>query len=211
MRSLPAILLAALTVVVIAISAFLTASHFGMRDWPTPPMPDTATRLITPTEAAERMRERLSKGDDPVEVKIAVDAGSDARRTERPQHRGTGSRTGHRTRRPATRRGDRSGRRSGHRSSSGPRSGANANPAPPAADDATGTPADQQPAPQPAPAEPSTGEQAQARPDDSVMPTLATPTGPTLEPVVPQLPAGGEGDGSGQRRGPVRDLVSALP
>ena len=58
MRTLPVILLAALTALVIAVSAVLTASHFGMRDWPTPPMPDTATRLITPTEAAGRTSDR---------------------------------------------------------------------------------------------------------------------------------------------------------
>src|SRR3954471_2075448 len=84
MRSYPAILLAALTVVVIAVSVVLTASHFGMRDWPTPPMPDTATRLITPTEAAAKARERLSKGDDPAEVTIAGDAGADTHRAKRP-------------------------------------------------------------------------------------------------------------------------------
>src|SRR5215217_1415904 len=195
MRSLPAILLATLTAVVIAVSAFLTASHFGMRDWPTPPMPDTATRLITPTEAAERARERLSKGGDPVDVKIAVDAGSDAHRTERPEHRAGTSRGGHRGGRSATRRGERSGRRSGRRSSGGRRSQGNAHPASPAGDDAAPTPAEQQPAPQATPA-----------------PT--TPSTPSLDPVVPQLPTGGadddEGD-RGRRLGPVRQLLDALP
>jgi len=214
MRSLPAILLATLTAVVIAVSAFLTASHFGMRDWPTPPMPDTATRLITPTEAAERARERLSKGGDPVDVKIAVDAGSDAHRTERPEHRAGTSRRGHRGGRSATRRGERSGRRSGRRSSGGRRSQGNANPATPAGDDATATPAEQQPAPHATPAEPSTGEQAQARSDETAAPAPTTPSTPSLDPVVPQLSTGGahddEGD-RGRRLGPVRQLLDALP
>src|SRR4051812_2720741 len=113
MRSYPAILLAALTVVVIAVSVVLTASHFGMRDWPTPPMPDTATRLITPTEAATKARERLSKGDDPAEVTIAGDAGTDARHSERSAAERSTRRAGTGSRRPPSRRGAHSGRRAG--------------------------------------------------------------------------------------------------
>src|SRR3954452_3667886 len=99
MRSLPAILLAFLTVVAIAVSAVLTASHFGMRDWPTPPMPDTATRLITPTAKA---RERLTKGSDAQEVTIGGDAGAAAR----PERAAAA---------PATRRAESSSRRSARR------------------------------------------------------------------------------------------------
>src|SRR5215208_3574633 len=117
MRSLPAILLAALTAVVIAVSALLTVSHFGMRDWPTPPMPDTATRLITPTEAATKARERLSKGDDAAEVTIAGDAGAEARRSERPAAGSTSRRAATRSGRSGSRRTARGRRRSGERRS----------------------------------------------------------------------------------------------
>src|SRR3954451_4716529 len=144
MRSFPAILLAALTVVVITVSVVLTASHFGMRDWPTPPMPDTAKRLITPTEAAAK-RERLSKGDDPAEVTIAGDAGADSHRVTRPTAQGSTRRAGTRSHRAASRRGDRSGeRRSGNRHSGGDQTTAQPG------DDTAATPAPSQPATPPA-------------------------------------------------------------
>jgi hypothetical protein len=191
MRSLPAILLAALTALVIALTALLTASHFGMRDWPTPPMPDTATRLITPTEAAGRARERVSSGDDAVEVKIAGDAGADARRTER-RHRTGGTRhRADRKRRGASRRGERTGRGSsrheGNRHSNGRRSGNDQ--APRTDEPGTGG----TPSPQPAPA-PNSGEQSQARPDQTTAPS--TGQGPALDPILPDLPIGGDGEGA---------------
>ena len=226
MRSFPAILLAALTVVAIAVSALLTASHFGMRDWPTPPMPDTATRLITPTEAVTKARERLSKGDDPAEVTIAGDAGAETRRSERSAAQGTSHRGAKRSRRSGSRRGASSGRRSGE-SRSGDRAnhGGGDTPAPSA--DA-GTTAPTQPAPQAAPAAPVTqagsGEQSQARPDEFATPPATEPAipAPSLPPVDPQLPTApapsgedGSGDdspgrGNGRRRGPVRNLLGHL-
>jgi hypothetical protein len=195
MRSLHAILLAALTIVVIAVSVILTASHFGMRNWPTPPMPDTATRLITPTEGAAKVRQRMSDGRDPVEVQVAADAGADVRRDERTARPGT-SRRAESGRRSPTRRSTRTGRRSrtsrgdnaGPGSSGGTGTGA-ATPAQPAAPESTpDTPA--------APAAPVTeagsGDQSQARPDQTP-PATSTPAPPLVPlvpvaPVAPQLP-----------------------
>jgi hypothetical protein len=225
MRSLPGILLTALTVVAITVSAFLTASHFGMRDWPTPPMPDTASRLITPTEAGER----LSYGEDPIEAKVAGEAGEDARRSER-RTRGNGARRTDRVRRGSSRHGDRSGRRSTDRNSANRNAGSrnsdgrNSEPSAPAEDEASTPATDQPTAPQPAPATPvteaSSGEQSQARPGTTVTPP-AVPA-PSLDPVVPDPPTGGddgasstdggqgERPGRGRGRGAVRNLLGAL-
>jgi hypothetical protein len=223
MRSFPAILLAALTVVVIGASALLTASHFGMRDWPTPPMPDTATRLITPTEAATKARERLSKGDDPAEVTIAGDAGAQARRSERPATGATSRRAATRTRR-----GARNGRHSGERRSGHHGDGRHQTPPAQSGDDAGTAPPSTPAATQPAPAAPVTqaaaGEQTQARPDDTATPPATEPAipAPSLPPIVPPLPTtpapsgdDGSGDdspgrGHGRRRGPIRNLLDHL-
>jgi len=208
MRTLPAILLAALTAVAIAVSAFVTASHFGMRDWPTPPMPDTATRLITPTEAAAKARERLSKGDDASEVTIAGDAGATTHRAERPAAQRSTHRAGTRSHRAAPQRRSSTGRPSGERRS-GNRNHGGDDASTPAGDDAA-TPAPSQPAAPPAGpsapvAEASSGDQAQARPGDSA--TQPVVPAPSLPPVVPQLPTAPT-PSSGH--GPIRDLLGHL-
>ena len=197
MRTLPGILLSVITAAAIAISAVLVASHFGMRDWPTPPMPDTATRLITPTEAAGKVREQITtSGDDPIDVPIASDRGSSADR--RPA--GVANDRAGRARRDASRTGK---RRSG-RQASGRRSGGKDRP--PRGGDATGTGTedtddtqaedDAQATPSPeAPAEalPVTpaGADQQARADDSTTAEPVAPAVPDLS-VVPAVPAPGE-------------------
>jgi hypothetical protein len=226
MRSLPAILLATLTALVIAVSVVVTVSHFGMRDWPTPPMPDTATRLITPTEAAEHVRQRMSDADDPVEVKPVGDADSAApppERSERLRARTSARSGGTHVRRGAARRGSRSGARRR----------AGSNPTPPAQtsqdDPTTPAPADgaaapQAPAPQPV-TQASSGDQAQARQDDSPAsspapspdPAPVTPPALPIDPVVPDLPVDDGGDdedqdhgrehGHGHGHAPVRNLL----
>src|SRR5215211_316219 len=115
MRSLPAILLALLTAVVIGVSALATMAHFGVRDWPTPPMPDTATRLITRTEATDhKVKDQPAVGD--------TGAGT----SHRGQRRGHQRRAGkaRRTRGGASRRSDpgRSEHHSGGRRSDDPAS-----------------------------------------------------------------------------------------
>jgi hypothetical protein len=219
MRSLPAILLAALTALVIAVSAFLTASHFGMRDWPTPPMPDTATRLITPTEAAGRAGDDVSD-DDPIVLETNAGAGAgEAPRVERRTRRGA-SRSPQAARRGNVRRGQRSGRRPGDRRASDRRAD-DGRQTPEAADDSAAASGPEPATPEPAPAAPATGtgDQAQARPDDTASPSTQPP--PTLEPIVPGVPAAGDGNGQGdspatdQRpgrgRGAIRDLLEELP
>jgi hypothetical protein len=62
MRTRLAILLALTLALAIGASALLT-SQVGMTEWPAAPAPDTATRLITPTEAAGRATDRASDGD----------------------------------------------------------------------------------------------------------------------------------------------------
>jgi hypothetical protein len=230
MRSLPAILLAALTALVIAASAFLTASHFGMRDWPTPPMPDTATRLITPTEAIERTRDHLSSSDVELELEVAAQAGGDSRRGVRPARRAATRRSANRSRRGSSRRGDRGGRRSGNPRSddrrsggrrAGGRRGADDADTPAQTDGGTGTPATAGPETTPAtPAPPvSSGEQSQARPDEPVAqpPAAPAPT-PAPAPVIPELLTGSDDPGAaddsdgapGPRRGPIQNLLDQL-
>ena len=53
MRTRLAILLIVTIALVIGASVLMT-SHFGMRQWPTAPTPETATRVITPSETAGR-------------------------------------------------------------------------------------------------------------------------------------------------------------
>lgn len=62
MRTRLAILLALTLALAIGASALLT-SQVGVTEWPSAPAPDTATRLITPTEAAGRATERASDDD----------------------------------------------------------------------------------------------------------------------------------------------------
>lgn len=62
MRTRLAILLALTVALAIGASALLT-SQVGVMEWPSAPAPDTATRLITPSEAAGRVTERASDGD----------------------------------------------------------------------------------------------------------------------------------------------------
>src|SRR5215211_1630770 len=124
MRSLPAILLALLTAVVIGVSALATMAHFGVRDWPTPPMPDTATRLITRTEATDHKVKDQPAGGDPIDVEVVVDTGAGT--SHRGQRRGHQRRAGkaRRTRGGASRRSDpgRSEHHSGGRRSDDPAS-----------------------------------------------------------------------------------------
>ena len=87
MRTRLAILLAAVVATTIAASALMT-SQLGMRDWPTAPSPDTATRLITPSEAAGRAADATSSdGDGDLVVERAerdhADRGADDRSAER--------------------------------------------------------------------------------------------------------------------------------
>lgn len=215
MRSLPAILLAALTTLVIALSAFVTTSHFGMRDWPTPPMPDTATRLITPTEGAGRAGDDVSD-DAPIVLETPVDAGSgEPRRAERPTPRGA-SREPRATPRGSVRRGERSGRRSNARRESGRRDGERRE-SPERDDDSVTAPEPDPSTPEPAPAAPASGagEGAQARPDESASPSTQAP--PTLEPIVPDLPPAEDvqspvtDSGRKRGRGTAGDLLHALP
>lgn len=59
MRVLPVIFIG--TVVALGVAtAMIVSGHFGTRDWPTPPVPDTASRLVTPTEAAGRLGHGLA-------------------------------------------------------------------------------------------------------------------------------------------------------
>lgn len=132
MRTRAALLIAAFAILVVGASAIVT-SHLGGQDWPTPPMPDTATRLITPTEAASSLTDESPAGDD----------GSSVQRTA---HRG-GRRHGTLERRP---RGERPGRAHGTAQRSGRRSGAHR--AGPNRGRGTGAPA---PAPQPTPSPPA--------------------------------------------------------
>jgi hypothetical protein len=222
MRPLHAILLAVLTAAVIGVSAFLTVSHFGMRDWPNPPMPDTATRLITPTEAAGRMSDR--GGDDGDVVVTVPDSGDgESDRADRRAQRAQAS-----TRR-APRRSDRRGHRAGSRSGerrSGNRGGddrRSADEAGGAAPDSATPPAQGSTTTAPAGAAgTSAGEDSQARPDQTPPPAAEPPV--TLDPIVPNLPVGGSGDdesagdegarprdGRGPGRGLVGNLLDQLP
>lgn len=113
MRSRAALLLAVLAVMVIGASVVVT-SHFGMQDWPTPPLPDTATRLISPTEAVGRISD-LRPGRDDSSGRRIVDARTG--QTGPPERRGRAgqSRRGEHLRQRASRRGDGRARRSGGR------------------------------------------------------------------------------------------------
>jgi len=218
MRSLPAILLAALTAVAIAVSAVLMASHFGMRDWPTPPMPDTATRLITPTEAVGRASER--DADDVVDAEVTADTRADTpRRAARRARGGAATRPEGARRRADGPENRRSGGRSGSRRSGG-RSNDGRRPANPAGTETA--PATTEPQPSeaaPAPTAPPTGSggQVQARPDQSTLPETDPPV--TLEPIVPVQPDSGDAAGDsaddrpGRKRGraPAGDLLDQLP
>jgi hypothetical protein len=230
MRSLPAIFLAVLTAVVTGVSAFLTASHFGPRDWPNPPMPDTASRLITPTEAAGRTSDRGGDDGEILDVKVAADSlAGEARKADR---RDRGARTS--TRR-GSRRSERRSRRSGNRRGerrAGNRGGDDRRPSndaapvttPPAngGSDSTGTPGGVVPSPV---------EQTQARSPEPVAPVTEPPV--TAEPIAPNVPSGesaddddstdesagdrddrpgrGRGRDRGRRGGLLGNLLSQLP
>ena len=212
MRTLPAILLAALVALVILTSALL-ATQYGTRDWPAPPMPDTATRLITPTEAAGRAGDRIADSGDAVDVKVTVDAGAGDSRRIRPRVRTGVSRRAERTRRDVPRRDQRGGRRSGGR---GSHTGGDDPRDPATVSDDAATPVTPEPS-TPAPAESApvaearAGDQTQARPAD---PAPSAPAVPDV--VVPELPTGGDdahadgdrdADGHRRGRGPIRELL----
>jgi hypothetical protein len=183
MRSLPVIFLAVLTAAVIGVSAFLTASHFGMRDWPNPPMPDTATRLITPTEAAGRTSDR--GGDDGVDLEVIVDsgAGENRRAGRRTRNARTSTRRAARRERSRARgSGSTSGeRRSGNRRDDDRRSTSDADDA--AAEITAPTTGSTTPSPE---ASTSAPEASQARTDEPATPVTEPPI--TLEPIVRDLP-----------------------
>src|SRR4051812_3405465 len=90
MRTLPAILLVAFVALLILASAALT-TQFGVHDWPAPPSPDTATRPVTPTEAAGKATEKAAR------TERAADSGSIA--YSAPEERKTRSRPGQTSRR----------------------------------------------------------------------------------------------------------------
>jgi hypothetical protein len=224
MRTRAALLLAAFAILVLVTSAIVT-SHFGMRDWPTPPLPDTATRLISPTEAVGRLSDRAT-GDDDGSARPTADAGTapagrfehragvPQRRSRATADRGGSSRRGH----SGTRRGTRHGAGGGT-----PTGGST--PAPgPSSGDAAGTPATT------TPAEPTTTAPAPTAPlveAGAGDPTQARPQGPDPQVPVPPVPSvpsvpGGTGDGSGDghgggassghghRHGPIHTLLDAL-
>jgi hypothetical protein len=206
MRTLPAILLAALVALVIIASAVLT-TQFGMRDWPTPPMPDTATRLVTPTEAAGRATEKVTRHkqdtDDETGPTAYSGGGSRAPKVRQGDRRPTGERRAGRTRRSASSAGER------------PQT-----PAPSIGTESEQTDEGTDAAPAPVPAAPAPvtdgppvvdgpGQDAQARPQDE--PVEPAP----VEPIAPD--AGGDDDADtsgddepGQRHGPIRNAVENL-
>ena len=67
MRTRLTILLALTVALAIGASALMT-SQLGIHEWPTAPAPDTATRLITPSEAVGRVTDRAAGDrDEPAE------------------------------------------------------------------------------------------------------------------------------------------------
>lgn len=197
MRTLPAILLAALTALVILASAVLT-TQFGMRDWPTPPLPDTATRLVTPAEAAGRATSKLSEGDASGGAAGPRIAATTAPAAERPRVRRSVAPG------PAPARARRGS--SPERRPAGPRAPTAPRPdegAPPQTDQGTA------PAPAPAPAAPApvgdgdapvigdgSGDDSQARPHDDAAPDGSAPPVPAEDDDTP-----------GDSRGPVRHVL----
>lgn len=192
MRVRAALLVTAFAILVVVASVTVT-SHLGVRDWPTPPMPDTATRLITPTEVAGRGRDRVAdKGDERSVRTVAAAVAVPAARPERVSREG-GSQPAHtrpavRTRRTSVRRPAalNNGRR--HTSS------APATPQPVSSTD-RGSRTQSTPAPDPAPAAPvaqanaGSGDGSQARPQD-VVPQAAAPAVPAVPvPAVPTASA----------------------
>jgi hypothetical protein len=209
MRIRAALLLTAFAILVVAASV-IVSSHFGMRDWPTPPLPDTATRLITPTEAAGRISDRSAGDDDGSARRIAAAGTPRAGRVER-RGRGARRRKAADARRGTVRTGDRGGRR-----------GSAHTPAvettPPASTEGT----DESQAPvepttpptTPAPAAPvveaGSGDGTQARPQDHAPPLPAVPVAPDPTPAPVPTPSG-DGDGHGHGRGPLHALLDVLP
>jgi hypothetical protein len=214
MRTRAALLLTAFAILVVAASV-IVSSHFGTRDWPTPPLPDTATRLITPTEAAGRISDR-SAGDDHGSARRIAAAGTPrAGRAERS------SRGAQRRKAPDTRRGTaRTGDRGGRRGSAHAPAVVTTPPASTEGPDDSQTPAvPTAPATTPAPAAPvveaGSGDSTQARPQDpaSSLPAVpAVPVAPDPTPVPAPAPSGhGDGGGHGHGRGPLHALLEVLP
>jgi len=209
MRTLPALLLAAFVTLVIVASATL-ATQFGGADWPTPPTPDTATRLITPTEAAGRATddvtsyERGRKSTGPIADRTT--RRESRSRSERRGGRGTAARPRGNVRREGGSAPRQRTPREDNRSSS------------PEADEPTQTEESTETAPAP---------QAPAAPVDPIPPVAgvepdgndsqARPQDPPAVPSAPAPPAGdedsgddGEGDEPSRHRGPIRHLLDHL-
>ena len=205
MRTRLAILLALVVALAIGASALLT-SQIGVTEWPAAPAPDTASRLITPSEAAGRVADsKTDEADRPAERAERRDADRAANGSDAGQN-GTTPVSNER----------RSTRRSGDRDSER-RNGGNDAVADTPASDPADAPAPQQPstpaaepittAPANAPeGQHSRDDEVPATPDVVTLPPSLTPPAPT--PTVPdddERPNHG-----GRRRGPLRNLLGAL-
>jgi hypothetical protein len=175
MRTRATLLIAAFTILVVVTSALVT-SHFGTHDWPTPPMPDTATRLITPTEAAGRVSDRGASGNDGSVPPSAAAVGS-ARggRAERGgQSRRT--RTDPSTRRGTSRRSGQSGHGGSRRHRGGDRSTAGGS---------------------------TTHATPGHRTDDGSSPAHTAPSIPSTAPSSPAIEAGAAGETQARSQDPA--------
>ena len=201
MRTLPAILLAAFTALVILASAILT-TQFGTHDWPTPPTPDTASRLVTPTEGAARATRDAAR---PPRSARAVEHAS----VDRTPARTTGGdRAAAQPRVPAERRSTVPSEATLQAPQQDPQPDDSPAEAPadgPAAESGVGTDPAPSPAPAPTPVgggdppviDAGTGDDAQARPQDEPAPHTPAPAAPDDE--APEDP-----------RGPIRHLLQGV-
>jgi hypothetical protein len=195
MRTRLAILLAAVVAFTLVASALMT-SQLGMRDWPTAPTPDTATRLITPSEAAGRTADASSSdsGDDTAaESAQRVDADRADGRPGAKRRATTPVRTHDRERRPATDRTDTDEAPEAEPAVTEPDA-----PSAPAATPATG------------PAVPAPSDDGQHTRDDEQSTAPGVPSAPTLVPNPPSIQNSDEPPTDDRRRGPLRDLLDPL-
>jgi hypothetical protein len=198
-----------------------------MRDWPTPPLPDTATRLITPTEAVGRLSDRAT-GDDDGSANQAVGVGTPRTAPVVGANRGAQRRSAAAVRHGKARSGGHNGT-GGRTPATTPTpapatGGGNAGSAPAAT--APATPAAPSPAPIAPVIEAGSAAPTQARPQDGT-PQVSVPQVPASPVQVPSVPAlsqspvtgtddgssdgNGRRSGHGHRRGPVATLLDALP
>jgi hypothetical protein len=208
MRTRLAILLAAVAGLVFAASTVMT-NHLGMRDWPTAPAPDTATRVITPSEAAGRAADPARGGDAPdVAAERAQRVDADGGMGDDDAARGGTA---------PVRSNDRTGRRAPRRDG---RSTSRPAPSTEPADSQTQGPHQlSQPATTPVPAAPAdppaddqhTREDDLSAPQPAPAPTLESPEIGAPAPAPDTDSATPDGDGPGDRRsGPLRHLLDAL-